>query len=918
MEKSELVKLLSEIRISELTETKCAEEITLEFEKHCQAIYDKLGNFDSTQLNHITKYYFSDPNIPEWRYLFLNFYIIQEIGNIVTNSQDKVLLSVKETKILKDTIIHLTRLGIYSKLQPKLPFYIKKQYTKTEDIFFEYNVLKCTVLTFCDILKNEHLRAVVLTESLRGILTALYQIAYCPLRNNTDNHFTEEVFKKLVAEKRKAEDLLLKLKETIHPQIYIKETMIILQKNAPVWFKKAVSQMLTDIMLSSNGVENISIAMLEGTGNDNTKTWKALDVIYRLISSCKNQIYFRENILQQVVKLKDKASEDNFVFERLFVSCTKRFYAKDQELSKEVFVRPVITFLLHFVMRDYPFKEKNISNQLKQSLRLLHAIFVEKTVESACLPIEMIKPVLSVIFKYYSITLNKNFKDTNLEAKEVLLKFLNDYSIDEVVFDNFLFGISDSENILAFRSDIELKIAGNEVVVKHMDHQCISSPSDNFETIQKLLESDVKLLTRLFKYLLKCFGQREKYFKKANEELLNLESDVMTEYFERRLVVVSALSVLADNKKVQKEIIDSPGDIVCFIIDVLYRTIESNMHKTEDFESDEFQTMFTVVMILNALIANHSKKTLKTFKSLCEPLKVIQSEAKHKELIDLIGTILKILETEKTTKIHIEDRSEIDLILEDICDPLLPVRAHGIMALKKLVEQKNPSVMEKKQYILTIFQQNLKNEDSYIYLSAVDGLAAMATIFSDTVIKTLCEEYSDFAREGDDGHEVRIKLGEVLVRVTKILGDMAPKYKAILLNTFLIGTKDEDHLIRASSLSNLGEICRVLGYKLGTVVTEVLVCVHAIIATDKAIEARRAAVTVIRQLLAGLESEMIAFLKEEILPIYRTLKEIYHDDRDDVMRLQAQLALEELNENMKNFVFPKPELNMEKKIIMLN
>lgn len=36
------------------------------------------------------------------------------------------------------------------------------------------------------------------------------------------------------------------------------------------------------------------------------------------------------------------------------------------------------------------------------------------------------------------------------------------------------------------------------------------------------------------------------------------------------------------------------------------------------------------------------------------------------------------------------------------------------------------------------------------------------------------------------------------------------------------------------------------------------------------------------------------------------------------MRLQAQLALEELNENMKNFVFPKPQLNAEKKIVMLN
>lgn len=95
-------------------------------------------------------------------------------------------------------------------------------------------------------------------------------------------------------------------------------------------------------------------------------------------------------------------------------------------------------------------------------------------------------------------------------------------------------------------------------------------------------------------------------------------------------------------------------------------------------------------------------------------------------------------------------------------------------------------------------------------------------------------------------------------------------------------------------------------------------CVHAIITTDKAVEARRAAVTVIRQLFVGLEKETIVFLKDEILPIYRTLKNIYYNDSDDVMRLQAQVALEELNENMKNFIFPTPTLHSEKKVVILD
>lgn len=68
-------------------------------------------------------------------------------------------------------------------------------------------------------------------------------------------------------------------------------------------------------------------------------------------------------------------------------------------------------------------------------------------------------------------------------------------------------------------------------------------------------------------------------------------------------------------------------------------------------------------------------------------------------------------------------------------------------------------------------QQNLKVEDSYIYLNAINGLAALGDVFPDTILNILCEEYSDTSKKyNDDGHEVRMKLGEALVRVTKILG----------------------------------------------------------------------------------------------------------------------------------------------------
>lgn len=79
-------------------------------------------------------------------------------------------------------------------------------------------------------------------------------------------------------------------------------------------------------------------------------------------------------------------------------------------------------------------------------------------------------------------------------------------------------------------------------------------------------------------------------------------------------------------------------------------------------------------------------------------------------------------------------------------------------------------------------------------------------------------------------------------------------------------------------------------------------------------EVRRAAVCVIRQLFVGLGKDMLAFLKEDVLPIYRSLKKVYREDPDDVTRLQAQLALDELNEIMKELL--APELALKKNFVV--
>ncbi|KAJ8921058.1 hypothetical protein NQ315_015854 [Exocentrus adspersus] len=920
MEKVKLVSLLSELNSGDSpgshhlyrpSENKCQEifqELSCSFEVMCAVLKSTAG------------LYFSKELTCDWKYVILNFYLLHLLNNELESHND--VLSVQQSKTVKTSIRNVVSVGILSKLQPNLPLYVPvKEQPEPRDIFLNYNILKCTSYGLCEFLKHPNLRLLILPDNLKAILVAVYQISYCPLKKPETGAIPEEVYSKLLEEKKLFIQLLRRLQETIHPGIIVRETMAVLYTSAPTWFKKSVSQTLTSIIRSGNGVEHIAVALLDGASNDSAQTWKVLEVFSKLILSCKDFPDFQSNICKQLSEMLDKVSDDTLVYERLYSHCTKSFFLADEDVAKNIFIRRIVQFFLHFTYKDHKFEDGEVlTEEIKQHTRLLHAVFVESTAQSPSLPVKFLTPVIYVIFRFYSLTLGTQFKTTNTELKEVLISYLEQSLNHFQILDSFLFEIN-SEVVLPFRNDVELKVDKGDVILKYSEHSVSCSVHENSERLLQLLENKTKLLVKLFGFLLNCLTDKDKYFRKANESLLNVESEFMTEFIERNLVVYKLLSDLAEDKNIPGHIAENPSDILKYIRDVCVKAVAGSVHKSSNFDSEAFQTLFTILMVLEMLVRNSSQANLKAFKVLSEPLEVIKTETRNEEVKDLVGRVLKVLETGngKAKVVVAEVKSELDKAIEDVCDPMLPVRGHGLMTLMKLVEKKDKNVMERKQYVLNIFQQSLKNEDSFIYLSAIGGLAAMADVFPDTVLNILCEEYLDSSsKPSDDGHEIRMKLGESLVRVTKILGEMAPKYKPLLLNTFLAGARDEDHLIRASSLSNLGEICRVLGYKLGTIVTEVLVCVHATIATDKAPEPRRAAVTVLRQLLIGLESEMIAYLKDDILPIYRTLKEIYHNDKDEVMRLQAQLALEELNENMKSFVFPKLQLSTEKKIVMLD
>ena len=66
-----------------------------------------------------------------------------------------------------------------------------------------------------------------------------------------------------------------------------------------------------------------------------------------------------------------------------------------------------------------------------------------------------------------------------------------------------------------------------------------------------------------------------------------------------------------------------------------------------------------------------------------------------------------------------------------------------------------------------------------------------------------------------------MKVGEALMKSIRSCGPVLPRYTQIILASLLTGVKDGDGNVRASSLSNIGETCKLLRFSVQSVINEV-------------------------------------------------------------------------------------------------
>ena len=435
----------------------------------------------------------------------------------------------------------------------------------------------------------------------------------------------------------------------------------------------------------------------------------------------------------------------------------------------------------------------------------------------------------------------------------------------------------------------------------------------------------------------------------SEEKLLQLEQDLdrtmMT--LRRKLMVIKLLELLSEDKDLQEEVMKNSTRLIQFLLLTFQRCAKLCQSRGQDYTSGmaEQQSLLTALTLLNHILTRtdvqeeqweallksvedlqilseyHGDLTIKTLSG--KLLALINANVQAKEHQEhMKKKVDEIVHKTKEAQIKMEELKELnEKVLEErretyedclnhLEDKEVPIRGHGLIALTKLVNLRDEEAMKHIEDIFQLFLDNLVDSDTYIYLQAVKGLSACSFYKPDVVITKLCREYAlldDNKYPGDKGLELRTKLGEALVNITRILGQLTPAYKNKLLNPFLAQLNHPDPLIRASSLSNLGEICKNLRFALGNVVQEIFQGLHAVLQWDKAIEVKRAAVLVLKLMLEGLGDDAFEVLQGLIRDIWKTLILLKKNEHDDIMQIHIDQAIDEINKIVKKFLTPSNE-----------
>ncbi|KAG7379908.1 hypothetical protein PHYPSEUDO_008030 [Phytophthora pseudosyringae] len=339
---------------------------------------------------------------------------------------------------------------------------------------------------------------------------------------------------------------------------------------------------------------------------------------------------------------------------------------------------------------------------------------------------------------------------------------------------------------------------------------------------------------------------------------------------------------LVDREQQDESVVQTAGaekeeegeEILTICLGVIMTILEAGSSHRSDSEEQQLRAMLPVLEILS----RHSRPEVAE----------LASNARAQVLSR--GTT----ENTDVNKTRAGEQSFEEVLREaeqDISSQLVPLRARGVVTLTKLVRRSHAHANDAEwtprvHALACVYLLQLHDSESYVFLAAVQGLAALADAHPDVAIPALVKAL----RDSSNSLESRIKLSESLLFSAKRCGEILPKYGKLFVYAYLDCIRpppsqrkqteriqkdaskriqliqeiesDEDKTapreveradndpeseqellaaatLRASCLSNLAEVCALLQWGLQPFLLDVLTCVFGVLQLELEFEAKR-------------------------------------------------------------------------------
>ncbi|XP_073419547.1 transport and Golgi organization protein 6 homolog isoform X2 [Dendrobates tinctorius] len=739
---------------------------------------------------------------------------------------------------------------------------------------------------------------------------------------------------------------------------------------APSWLRRLIGQLLSERLMRHNGVQAVVRGILEDAGagvvggreaEAAASNWKKCDAIARILASCPQQSitleeYYRKVCPQILDLLHIQNSLTARQFQRVATETFLKICRNQPQLAETYLILPMLKPLLYCTSTEetcpVPGGILLSESVLSQCIEDIVKVFVVGNDPTAAI-LNYSKQILLVIFSLYCFA-RQNASHVRAPCQDILLWFLEKSDREAAVSALAeLSGMESSLQSLPYYSHIKCGSQGGAMIIvregKSDDddalYERVTAEQWKLQCFIDLLSINphTGLAADFFLYCLKRLttittGEEPDLSPSPEDSLLDIEHKLTLRYqsHEKPLQLLQVLSVLCE--RISDSIFTDIKQVVEFVLITLERACTSLA--TSEWGTVASQTLSMAMGLIAAMLGavemsssafGHLKRLIPVLEKVMEshPEAVIQELASDLRVtiathcsVPLSNRTTNDCDTEKRDTKQPRPKRDCDLqhiqgILNSAQDSDVPTRAAGLRSLTRLLEQRHPQVLEMREQVMPLFLGNLEHGDPFVYLSAIQGIAVLSGDIPERLLPILLSQYERTVSLAGKtpSSETRMKVGEALMRCTRTLGDMVLQHKDSLIHAFLRGCRDPDKSIRASSLSNLGELCKQLQFSLGPVIHEVTFCLSAVVHTDPEAEVRRAAIHVIVLLLRGLSERATEVLHDVLLELYRLLKYIMQCEKDSVSVLHAQLGLEELDGIMRAFLFPPQKL--EKKIVVL-